>query len=129
MTDPIADMLVRIRNAQNAEHQVVEMPYSKMKGEVARVLKREGYIVDYATEGNVKKTLRVYLKYGSGAEPAIRGLKRVSRPGLRKYVQADDVPRILGGLGIAILSTSSGIMTGREAQRNRVGGEVLCSIW
>jgi len=130
LSDPIADMLTRIRNAHMAGHEVVEVPHSKLKGEITRVLKREGYINDYVVEGGVKKTLRLYLKYtGDESEPAIRGLKRESKLGLRSYVGADDVPQILGGLGIAILSTSSGIMTDREAREKHVGGEVLCSIW
>jgi len=112
-----------------AGHEVVEVPHSKLKGEITRVLKREGYINDYVVEGGVKKTLRLYLKYTGENEPAIRGLQRESKLGLRSYVAADEVPQILGGLGIAILSTSSGIMTGREAREKHVGGEVLCSIW
>ncbi len=129
LSDPIADMLTRIRNAHMAGHEVVEVPHSKLKGEITRVLKREGYINDYVVEGGVKKTLRLYLKYTGENEPAIRGLQRESKLGLRSYVAADEVPQILGGLGIAILSTSSGIMTGREAREKHVGGEVLCSIW
>jgi len=113
-----------------AGHEVVEVPHSKLKGEITRVLKREGYINDYVVEGSAKKTLRLYLKYtGDESEPAIRGLKRESKLGLRSYVGADDVPKVLGGLGIAVLSTSSGIMTDREAREKHVGGEVLCSIW
>lgn len=129
LSDPIADMLTRIRNAHMAGHEVVEVPHSKLKGEITRVLKREGYINDYVVEGSVKKTLRLYLKYTGESEPAIRGLKRESKLGLRSYVAAAEVPRVLGGLGIAILSTSSGIMTDREARGKHVGGEVLCSIW
>ena len=129
LSDPIADLLVRVRNALNAGLDVVELPHSKLKGEVTRVLKREGYITDYAVEGGVKKTLRVYLKYTADREPAITGLKRTSKPGLRKYVSADDVPRVLGGMGVSILTTSSGIISDREAREKHVGGEVMCSVW
>jgi small subunit ribosomal protein S8 len=128
-SDPIADMLVRVRNAHMAELDTAEMPHSRIKEDIARVLKREGYISDYAVEGGVKKTLRIYLKYTADREPAIRGLKRVSKGGLRQYVGVDEIPRILGGLGVAVMSTSSGIMTGKEARGKQVGGEVLCSIW
>jgi small subunit ribosomal protein S8 len=128
-SDPIADMLVRIRNAHMAELEVVEMPHSKIKSEIARVLKKEGYITDYAVEGGVKKTLRVYLKYTQDHEPAILGLKRVSKAGRRKYVPADDIPRVLNGLGVAVMSTSAGIMTGKEARSKNIGGEVVCSVW
>lgn len=130
MSDPIADMLTRIRNAQRAAHETVEMPHSQLKNEVARLLKREGYIVDYTTEGHEnKRTLRLYLKYVAENEPAIRGMKRVSKPGLRQYVGARQVPRVLGGLGVAILSTSRGIVTDREARKQGIGGEVMCQIW
>ena len=110
MTDPISDMLVRIRNAQKARHPEVSMPGSRIKGEIARVLKEEGYIADYA-------------------EPAIRGLERVSRPGLRRFCGYTDIPKVLGGLGIAVLSTSGGIMSGKTARERRLGGELLCTIW
>lgn len=129
MTDPIADMLTRIRNAMGAGQKVVDLPHSRMKAELARVLKREGYIADLVTEGGARKTLRLYLKYIEESEPVIRGLERVSRPGRRVYASAGEVPRVLGGLGITVMSTSSGIMTGKEARRRHVGGEVLCSIW
>ena len=128
-SDPIADMLVRIRNAHMAELDTAEMPHSRIKEDITRVLKREGYITDYAVEGGVKKTLRVYLKYTADREPVITGLKRISKAGLRQYVGADEVPRVLGGLGVAIMSTSAGIMTGKEARGKQLGGEVICSVW
>ncbi len=128
-TDPIADMLTRIRNAQKAEHEAVNIPYSKIKEEIARVLKREGYVRDYVVDGVNPKTLRVYLKYLRENEPMIRGIQRASKPGLRKYSGSTELPKVLGGLGIAILSTSSGIMTGKDAKQKNVGGEVLCSVW
>ena len=130
MSDPIADMLTRIRNAHSAGHETVEMPHSKLKAEVARILKREGYIKDYATEGHEnKRNIRLYLKYTVDQDPAIRGLKRISRPGLRQYVNSNQIPRVLGGMGLAIISTSSGIVSGVEARKNKVGGEVLCYVW
>jgi small subunit ribosomal protein S8 len=127
--DPIADMLTRIRNAHMAGQSVVEIPHSKVKNEIARVLKREGYLSDFTVERGARKCLRVYLKYTPDGEPVIRGLRRESRPGLRRYVASREAPRVLGGLGVAIMSTSSGIMTSREARRKKVGGEVLCSVW
>lgn len=129
LSDTIADMLTRVRNAHMAGVDIVEVPHSKLKSEITRILKKEGYITDYLVEGSTKKILRIYLKYVTGGEPAIRGLKRESKPGLRRYVTADEAPRILGGLGIAILSTSHGVMTASEARKRRVGGEVLCSVW
>jgi small subunit ribosomal protein S8 len=130
LSDPIADLLTRIRNANTAGHQSVELPRSNMKSEIAKLLKREGYIKDYTTEGQAgKKTLRLYLKYGRENDPVIRGLRRVSRPGLRRYVNASELPRVLGGLGVAIVSTSKGLMTDREARKAKVGGEVLCYVW
>jgi small subunit ribosomal protein S8 len=123
-------MLTRIRNANSKAHDTVEIPHSNLKGEVARILKKEGYIRDYTTEGHGgKRTLRVYLKYIDEEEPVIQGLKRVSKPGLRQYVGADEIPRVLRGMGIAIMSTSSGILTGKEARKRHVGGEVLCYVW
>ncbi len=130
LSDPIADMLTRVRNAHGAEQEYTEMAHSRMKSEIARILKKEGFIRDYTTEGTAaKKTLRVYLKYGPKGEPGIAGLKRASRPGLRRYAGAKELPRVLGGMGIAIVSTSSGIMTDKEARRQQAGGEVLCYIW
>ena len=128
-SDPIADMLVRIRNAHMAELEIVEMPHSQVKSEIAKVLKKEGYITDFAVEGGVKKTLRVYLKYTQEHDPAILGLKRISKAGRRRYVAADEIPKVLNGLGIAVMSTSSGIMTGKEARSKNIGGEVVCSVW
>ncbi len=130
MTDPIADMLTRIRNAVRARHPRVDVPASKMKVEIARILKEEGYISNYKVMGEgAKKTLRLYLKYGPEEETPILNLERVSRPGRRIYVGAKEIPRVLGGLGIAILSTPKGIMTGREAHHRNVGGEVLCFVY
>ncbi len=128
-SDPIADMLTRIRNAHRAGHATVEMPHSRLKGEIAQVLKREGFIADFVVEGGTKKSLILSLKYTEDREPVISGLKRDSRPGLRHYVAAGKVPRVLGGQGIAVLSTSSGVLTDREARSRNVGGEVLCSVW
>lgn len=128
-SDPIADMLTQIRNAHMAERDVVEVSYSKMKSEIIRLLKRDGYIRDFVIEGSERKVLRIFLKYTEEREPVIKGLRRDSRPGRRSYVSKDKTPRVLGGLGIAILSTSSGIMTGKEARKRGVGGEVLCSVW
>jgi len=130
MTDPIADMLTRIRNAVRARHPRVDVPASKLKVEIARILKEEGYINNFKVMGEgAKKTLRLYLKYGPEGETPILNLERVSRPGRRIYVGAKEIPRVLGGLGVAILSTPKGIMTGRDARRRNVGGEVLCYIY
>ena len=127
MTDPIADMLTRIRNANQMRHEVVEMPASKMKREVLELLKREGFVRDI--EDNKQGVLRVALKYGKNNERVITGLKRISKPGLRVYVKNTEVPKVLNGLGIAILSTSKGIMTDKEARQQQVGGEVLAYVW
>ena len=137
MTDPIADMLTRIRNAVTARHARVEMPASKLKAEIARILQDEGYIagfklVDEAAERPAKaarQVVRLFLKYGPGGERVISGIERVSRPGRRVYVSRDDVPSVLGGLGVSILTTSRGVMSGRSAQRAGVGGEILCNVW
>jgi len=130
LSDPISDMLTRIRNANMAEHKTVQIPHSRMKSELARILKAEGYIKDYTTEKVVgKATLVLFLKYMEDQKPVIKGLRRVSRPSRRHYVGADDVPRVLGGIGTAILSTSSGVFTDTEARKSHVGGEVLCYIW
>ncbi len=128
-TDPISDMLVRIRNAQKARHATVSMPGSRMKGDIARVLKEEGYIVDFSLTGEVQRTLTIELKYSDKAEPAIRGLERISRPGLRRFCGSMEIPKVLGGLGIAILSTSGGVMSGKSARQRKLGGELLCVIW
>ena len=129
-SDPIADMLTRIRNACKAGLPAVEMGHSRLKAEIARLLKKEGYVADVAdaTEDG-KKILRVVLKYDYNEKPIIQQLHRVSRPGLRRYVGAGEIPRVRGGLGTAVLSTSRGLMTDREARAARVGGEVLCQIW
>ncbi|NQT91665.1 MAG: 30S ribosomal protein S8 [Lentisphaerae bacterium] len=129
VSDPISDLLVRLLNAHRAEHEVVEVPHSRMKGEITRILKSEGYITDYVVEGDLKKMLRVYLKYDVEHRPAITGLKRISRPSRRRYVGVGEIPRILGGLGMAVISTSSGLMTGSEAKQRQLGGELLCSVW
>jgi len=128
-SDPIADMLTCIRNAQAAGSTVVEVPHSKLKAEIVRILKREGYVSDYGVEGGVKKSVRVYLKYTVGHKPVIQGLTRVSTPGLHRYVRSDAVPKVLGGMGVVILSTSQGLMTDKEARKQHVGGEVLCKVW
>jgi small subunit ribosomal protein S8 len=128
-SDPIADMLTRIRNAHAAGRDTVEMMHSRMKGEIARVLKREGYIRDYVTEGGAHKTLRVYLKYDAQRRPAVRGIRRMSSPGHRRYVGVDQLPRVLNGMGIAVLSTSGGLMTDKEARKRKTGGEVICTVW
>jgi small subunit ribosomal protein S8 len=131
MTDPIADMLARIRNAQGAEHDTVDMPLSKIKLDIARILKSEGYIQDYApaTGDDGHPALRVRLKYGQGRARTISGIKRVSKPGGRVHARRDQLPKVLGGMGIAIISTSSGIMTDRECKRAGVGGEILAFVW
>lgn len=130
LTDPIADMLTRIRNAQKARHEKVEMPSSRMKKEIARILKDEGFIKNYkAITDKHKEVLAVFLKYDSDSGPVIKGLKRSSKPGRRLYVNKDDIPSVRGGLGVAIISTSKGLMTDREARKEQVGGEWLCSVW
>ncbi len=129
LTDPVADFLARIRNAIGARHQKVDIPASKLKAEIARILKEEGYIANYKlTEEEGHKVLRVYLKYAANNEAAISGLRRVSRPGCRVYVKRTEIPRVMGGLGINILTTPRGVMTGRQARREGLGGEVLCEV-
>jgi small subunit ribosomal protein S8 len=128
MTDPISDMLTRIRNAQVALLTAVEIPHSRIKEGIAAILKREGYIVDFGAEGKPIRTLTLKLKY-EGKKGVIEGLRRVSKPGLRHYVGSTEVPRVRGGMGVAILSTSQGVMTAVQARKNRVGGEVLCYVW
>ena len=128
VTDPIADMLTRIRNANQMKNKEVEIPASKIKIEIARILKEEGYIVDYVVDGDVKKTLTLTLKY-SGNERVITGLKRISKPGLRVYAEATNLPKVLNGLGIAIISTSKGMTTDKVARKNGVGGEVVAYVW
>ncbi|MBQ6559474.1 MAG: 30S ribosomal protein S8 [Erysipelotrichaceae bacterium] len=131
MTDPIADMLTRIRNGISAEHDSVVIPASKMKIEIARILKQEGYITDYAVEGDTAKDkiITIELKYGPDKEKVISGLKRISKPGLRVYAKGNNVPRVLNGLGIAIISTSKGLMTDRDARKANLGGEVVAYVW
>ncbi|MHB1127425.1 MAG: 30S ribosomal protein S8 [Bacillota bacterium] len=130
MTDPIADFLTRIRNANMIYQDKVEIPASKLKRALAEILKSEGFIKDYdAIEDGKQGILRLYLKYGPNREKVITGLKRISKPGLRVYARKDEMPRVLGGLGIAVVSTSKGILTDKQARRNGLGGEVLCYIW
>ncbi len=130
MTDPIADMLTRIRNANKALHETAEMPTSRMKEEIARLLKEEGYIRDYRVEpGDSYDHLVIVLKYGRGRERVLSGVKRVSKPGRRVYARKDRLPRVLGGMGTAILSTSTGLITARTAQERGIGGEVVCFVW
>jgi small subunit ribosomal protein S8 len=133
MTDPIADMLTRLRNANQAYHDQVTMPYSKIKANIAEVLKAEGYIstwqVEEPAEGAVGRRLVVDLKYGQNRERSLAGIKRVSKPGLRVYAKSDELPRVLGGLGVAIISTSQGLLTDRQARKRSVGGEVLAFVW
>ncbi len=130
MTDPIADMLTRIRNANTAHHEVVEMPFSNIKESIAEILKKEGYIAGYeVVQGESYDTLKMTLKYGPNREQLINGIKRISKPGLRVYSKRTDVPRVLGGIGIAIISTSRGVITDREAREMNVGGEVIAYVW
>ena len=132
MTDPIADMLTRIRNANVAMHDEVSMPSSKSKRALAEVLKREGYISAFSEQGNGPrpgKTLTIEMKYSPERDRVIRGLKRISKPGLRIYRQRDEIPRVQGGLGVAVVSTNRGLMSDREARKNRMGGEILCYVW
>ena len=130
MTDPIADMLTRVRNANSAHHDVVSMPYSKLKKNIAEILQAEGYIAAWKIEeAEVGQTLTIDLKYGPNRERSIAGVRRVSKPGLRVYAKSTNLPRVLGGLGVAILSTSSGLLTDRQAHEKGVGGEVLAYVW
>lgn len=128
-SDPIADMLTRIRNAQKARLPEVTMPTSLMKGEIARVLKADGFIGAITHGDAASRELRIALKYTADGEPVIRGLRRISRPGLRRYCGTTDIPSVLGGMGIAVISTSSGVMSSKEARKRKLGGEVLCTIW
>ena len=130
LTDPVADMLTRIRNAIRARHQKVDIPASKLKLEIARILKEEGYIINFKlAEDGTQKSIRLYLKYTPTNESAIANIERVSRPGCRVYVGSGDIPRVLGGLGVNILTTPRGVMTGRDARKQGVGGELLCQVW
>jgi small subunit ribosomal protein S8 len=128
MNDPISDMLTRIRNASLALLPSLELPHSKMKESIAGILKREGYIADFAVEGKTPRTIKMKLKY-QGKKSIIEGLRRISSPGLRRYVGSTDIPRVRGGLGVAVVSTSEGIMTGVEARKKNLGGELLCYVW
>jgi small subunit ribosomal protein S8 len=130
MTDPIADMLTRLRNANSAYHDRVSMPHSKLKAHIAAILQQEGYIAGWLVEeAEVGKTLIIDLKYGPNRERSIAGVRRVSKPGLRVYAKSDGLPKVLGGLGVAIISTSSGLLTDRQAGKRGVGGEVLAYVW
>ena len=130
LTDPIADMLTRIRNALGARHSKVDVPASRLKTELARILKEEGYIQNYkVAEEGARKTIKLYLKYQPNGRPVISRLERVSRPGGRVYASRTDIPRVLGGMGVNILTTPRGVMTGRDARKAGVGGEVLCQVW
>jgi small subunit ribosomal protein S8 len=130
VTDPIADMLTRIRNSSMAEHEKTDIPASKLKVRIAELLKEEGFIKNFRLiEDRKQGILRIYLKYGPGQERVITGLRRVSKPGRRQYVEADKIPSVLGGIGVALISTPRGVLTDRESRRLRVGGEVLCYVW
>jgi len=130
LTDPVSDMLTRIRNAIRARHQKVDVPASKLKVEIARILKEEGFISNFkATEEEGHKVVRIYLKYDTNNDAAISNVSRISRPGCRVYVRRTEIPRVLGGLGINILTTPRGVMTGRQARKQGLGGEVLCEVW
>lgn len=130
MTDPIADLLTRIRNANSVRHEKLEVPASNIKREIANILKREGFIRDTEfIEDNKQGIIRIFLKYGVDNERVIAGLKRISKPGLRVYAKSDEIPRVLGGLGVALISTSKGVVTDKEARQQKVGGEVLAYVW
>jgi small subunit ribosomal protein S8 len=128
-TDPVADMLARIRNALLARHENVEIPHSKLKVRIAEILKQEGYINDFAVQQDARPTLNVKLKYGRDRAPAIVGLRRFSRPGRRVYVRHKEIPPVLNGMGISIISTSRGVLTDRDARKQSIGGEILCEVW
>ena len=130
MTDPIADMLTRIRNANTVGHETVEIPASKMKKSISEILKEEGYIEDFdIIDDNKQGIIKITMKYGANKEKVITGIKKISKPGLKVYAKANDVPRVLGGLGIAIISTSKGVVSDKEARKMGVGGEVICYVW
>ena len=128
-SDPISDMLLRIRNAIKAGLPSLELPGSRIKGEIAKVMKAEGYITDFTITNTVPRVLSIELKYNDDADSAIRGIRRESKPGLRKFCGVQDIPNVLGGMGTAILSTSSGVISGKEAKKRKLGGELLCTIW
>ena len=130
VTDPIADILTRIRNANSTHKDFVDVPASKMKIAIARILKEEGFIKYYkVTRNNAQGTIRIFMKYAGEREPVLSGLVRVSKPGLRKYISKDNIPYVLGGLGLSIISTSQGILTDRDCRRKKIGGEIICNIW
>ncbi len=128
MTDPISDMLTRLRNAGHALRPTVAVPHSRVKESIAAILKKEGYVTDVAVDGNKMKTINIKLKY-QGKKSVIEGIRRISRPGLRHYVGATEIPRVRGGLGVAVISTPEGVMTGMDARKKNLGGEVLCYVW
>lgn len=128
MTDPISDMLTRLRNGGRALQPLVELPHSRLKENIARILKQEGYINDVVVDGNAVKKIKIRLKY-NGKKNVIEGLKRISKPGLRKYVGATEIPRVRGGLGVAVISTPEGVMTDAQARKKNLGGELLCYVW
>ena len=128
MVDPISDMLTRIRNGGRALRPVVAIPHSRMKESIAHILKQEGYVADVAVDGKTMKTINIRLKY-QGKKTTIEGLRRISKPGLRHYVGASEIPRVLGGMGVAVISTSEGVMTGVQARKKNLGGEVVCYVW
>ncbi len=128
MSDPISDMLTRIRNAGAAQLPIVKLPHSRIKESLAKLLKTQGYVADVSVDGEVKKTIKINLKF-NGKKSVIEGLKRISKPGLRRYVGSTEIPRVLGGLGIAIVSTSEGLLTDTQARKKNLGGELLCYIW
>ena len=128
-SDPISDMLLRIRNGLKAGLPSIELPGSRIKGEIARVMKDEGYITNFTITNTIPRVLEIELKYNDDAEPAIRGLRRESKPGLRKFCGAQDIPNVLGGMGTAVLSTSGGVISGKEARKRKLGGELICTIW
>lgn len=130
LTDPVSDMLTRVRNAAAAGHATVSIPHSGLKAEIARILKREGFISDFSVETSGKRShLALKLKYTRGDRSVIRGLNRVSKPGIRKYVGSSEIPKVFGGMGTAIISTSRGVVTDREARRSKLGGEIICYVW
>lgn len=131
ISDPIADFLTRIRNSLKAEHRYVDVPWSKIKQNIAEILKSRGFIESYMVKQDSKQrgTMRIFLKYGTGRLPVIQGLRRVSKPGLRRYVKHDDIPQFYGGMGLSIVSTSQGVLPGNEAMKRNIGGEILCMVW
>ena len=130
VSDPIADLLTRIRNASSAQHRYVDIPWSKQKQNIAEILKQQGFIESFLVkQENQRGTMRIFLKYTEGRQPVIQGIKRVSKPGLRKYVKHEDIPTFYGGLGVPVLSTSQGVIAGYDARKRKIGGELLCLVW